>query len=87
MHISKRHNNNISVKDKIDIADCFFKVKQQQMKRKYQMKFTENKKEVISSKRNRLGIKNEHSRYNTLKSLTESTILFIERKNFFLINA
>ena len=34
MHISKRHNNNIKVKDKIDIADSCFKVQQQQQQQK-----------------------------------------------------
>ena len=49
MHISKRHNNNIRVKDKIDIADCFFKVKQQQKKRKYKRE----REREITNKRNK----------------------------------
>ena len=38
---------------------------------------------MISSKGNRLGIKNEHSKHYKMKSLTESTRLFIERNIFF----
>ena len=45
MHISKRHNNNIRVKDKIDIADCFSQLnnnkRRENIKKK---KFIENKK-------------------------------------------